>query len=171
MHFSCEPSPGPQVPPRSPRRRSKPKQWRQPVQPSPRPWGVPPAKRREKSQKPKPFLTKWLELENRPAPAPPKPKPKPRPKPKLLLPASADKATQQNVECVDAFTLVHRHDDDDASKIAKLRVANAQLKSDEERAQSELTEARDKLATARLAAEEQEQEREQEQAQGQGTKI
>ena len=153
MHFSCEPSPGPQVPPRSPRRRSKPKPFRQPVQPSPRPWGVPPAKRREKSQKPKPFLTKWLELENRPEPAPPKPKPKPRPKPKLLLPASADKATQQNVECVDAFTLVHRHDDDDASKIAKLRVANAQLKSDEERAQSELTEAREKLATARLAAE------------------
>ena len=123
------------------------------MQPSPRPWGVPPAKRREKSQKPKPFLTKWLELENRPAPAPPKPKPKPRPKPKLLLPASADKAIQQSVECFSIGTIMHRHDDDDASKIAKLRVANAQLKGDEERAQSELTEAREKLATARLAAE------------------
>ena len=134
MHFSCEPSPGPQVLP-SPRRHLQAMETTGVAQPAA--LGVPPAKRREKSQKPKPFLTKWLELENRPEPAPPKPKPKPRPKPKLLLPASADKAIQQSVECVDAFTLVHRHDDDDASKIAKLRVANAQLKGDEERAQSD----------------------------------
>lgn len=136
MHFANEPSPGPQIPPRSPRRRTKPKPFRQPAQPDPRPWGVPPAKRASRSRKPQPFLAKWLALENRPGPAPPRLlKPKPTPKPELIEAGSVDKATQRTVEAMDAATVMPRHDDD------------------EDAARCEVQRLAEKLGTMRLAAE------------------
>ena len=66
-------------------------------------------------------------------------------------PPREHKAVQHPSSASTLYGRVHRHDDD-AAEIAKLRVANAQLKSDEE-GLKRLEDVREKLATARPAAE------------------